>query len=668
MVKRDEFAFSDENDEFDDDLFDLLDEQLTRSFGPSLANRPTTAATPVDPVRENRMRLERFTVARLRELAERYAIPISGNRKEPILQAVAEGMARSETIAIAVNRLSSSIRLALDLAVILDSTGAALDRSTFSKILTAAYQKKSIKATSESSLAELGEAGLAVLLPMSVKIPASIVTYLPPDPQLVLPYTGQLPVIRSTEPFELARLAVHILLLAQAGLVEVRPQPKDGPGNWPVDPTESKAGQKTWSSFGRHTVHRQPLYLSDKSLQKLSEETGQPAGKLDYLARLLGEAGLWSVAKRQVLSMNPTHLASFLSISPAEQMQRLYRVGLNLSSWTEFDLASAKHGLTEVRETSWGVSYPMYLQTKALARKTLFETLRLVPANKWIDVEDLLILQHAMDVPNNHLASNNPIWINHTGKRSEGRNYAEWRPTYGHLYSAILGGPAQWLGIVDTAWDNKQLVAARSTHLAEYYFGRVPDIEVATAQEAKPALFFSFGLEVELNPALASAEILSLLPLLGQIEAPSPLEPAKLASVWKKPKSKGLLRYQLTPDGAARVFELGWTPEKILATFSAAADPAGRTPPPEQIDQRIHAWWERYGRLHIYADLALIEFTDDACLNELLAGTNLNRHLLYVFNPRLVAIRPEGVQEVLESLEANGYTPRLKAGAGDQNG
>jgi hypothetical protein len=59
--------------------------------------------------------------------------------------------------------------------------------------------------------------------------------------------------------------------------------------------------------------------------------------------------------------------------------------------------------------------------------------------------------------------------------------------------------------------------------------------------------------------------------------------------------------------------------------------------------------------------LALVELADDFALTELLAGTTLARILLYRFSPRLIAVRPEGLEAWRAELVAKGYTPKLEA-------
>ncbi|MBI4769398.1 MAG: hypothetical protein HY784_03020 [Chloroflexi bacterium] len=103
-----------------------------------------------------------------------------------------------------------------------------------------------------------------------------------------------------------------------------------------------------------------------------------------------------------------------------------------------------------------------------------------------------------------------------------------------------------------------------------------------------------------------------------------------------------------------RAFEAGWTARGIIAALTEAA----HIEPTVELAKHLERWWENFGRLHLYHDLALIEFSDDFALPELLAGTALSRHLLYRFSPRLIAVRPDSIEELFADLEARGHTPR----------
>ena len=81
---------------------------------------------------------------------------------------------------------------------------------------------------------------------------------------------------------------------------------------------------------------------------------------------------------------------------------------------------------------------------------------------------------------------------------------------------------------------------------------------------------------------------------------------------------------------------------------------------PETWRQRMATWSQNYGKLHVYDDITLIELADDYALQELLSNTSLQEHVIYEFSPRLVAIRPENVDTLIQEMEKRGYTPHVE--------
>ena len=70
-------------------------------------------------------------------------------------------------------------------------------------------------------------------------------------------------------------------------------------------------------------------------------------------------------------------------------------------------------------------------------------------------------------------------------------------------------------------------------------------------------------------------------------------------------------------------------------------------------------WWESFGLVHLYPNLTILELSDDFAIRELLAATSLAQHIIYRFSPRLVAIEPDAVDDLVRELQEKGYTPRV---------
>jgi hypothetical protein len=119
------------------------------------------------------------------------------------------------------------------------------------------------------------------------------------------------------------------------------------------------------------------------------------------------------------------------------------------------------------------------------------------------------------------------------------------------------------------------------------------------------------------------------------------------------------VQYRFTPARACEAFAAGYDAEAILSFLDKAS--VGRVP---QVSRdTLQDWWARYGSLHLYGNLTLVEFADDYTLPELVATSGLARRLIYRFSPRLIAVDPAAVDELLDELVRKGYTPKVVEGA-----
>ena len=64
--------------------------------------------------------------------------------------------------------------------------------------------------------------------------------------------------------------------------------------------------------------------------------------------------------------------------------------------------------------------------------------------------------------------------------------------------------------------------------------------------------------------------------------------------------------------------------------------------------------------MHIYDDISLIELADDYALQEILSNTSLREHLIHQFSSRLVAIRADAIDDLVQEMEKRGYTPYVE--------
>jgi hypothetical protein len=679
-----------ENPADGDPLYVKEEDDLYQPVIPA-AQQPGQAApafTNEELVEDYKACLEGLTVQKLRELAAMRGVPVAGNRREPILTALAEALVDPELIRTAVDSLSTEARLALDLAAVLITIGKGEGRAGMERNIERVLKLRGSKREARNCLEELAAVGLAALSESWLQIPKSVQLYLPADAQL----SGEGASVKyyrpAPAPDRLARLAVHLLLLAQANEIKSgTPHKNSAWGGWPEKTGDDQGFKEPVSMSQNAPVYSQPTYLAKETLSRLEQELGQPSQMLDYVGRLLEMAGLWRVNRKRVMEIRDGGFGRFLALPPAGQARLLFSAAAGLNNWTELDLLLHQDNLRLARRAYSGVSYSAFLNQRVFLRQMLLRYLALIPEGIWAPVEPLLRTIHVLGLDYSYPYVDQNIWMELGGKRVDPKDFSRWSHSYGRFYMAILGGPAHWLGLVDLAEEGERLTAFRLTPYGSFLVGQRRSFEAPEPIPAASPIRFLPGLLVEINPGHANPRVLNLVPLIGKLqprmedafaEQPAPAgqraRAEQRAPAGKRAPSQkgGWLRYHLTPQGAARAFSLGWTVENILSTLEEAAQPgSGRTAPgkdetlapqallPEEVRQRFHAWSESYARFHLYEEIALVELGDDFALNELLVNTRLNAYLLYVFNPRLVAFRPEGVQDLLASLEASGYTPKV---------
>jgi hypothetical protein len=202
----------------------------------------------------------------------------------------------------------------------------------------------------------------------------------------------------------------------------------------------------------------------------------------------------------------------------------------------------------------------------------------------------------------------------------------------------MLSGPLYWQGAVDLAWEKDRLAGFRITPLGAALLAQPVDFQMPTPAEGGRSLEFTREGNLLLRLESASGSLIGLAILLGTVDS----------------GREGAVVVRPNLIGAGRAFEAGWSAERIADTLAAEAG----QPVPSALADALRKWWQDFGSVQIYQDVALMEFGDDYALGELLAGTSLSRYLLYRFSPRLIAIRPEGAAELREELVKKGYTPK----------
>ncbi len=377
------------------------------------------------------------------------------------------------------------------------------------------------------------------------------------------------------------------------------------------------------------------------SLKRLAGELGVAGEYVDFLVRLLLQDDLL-FADGGYLQTHPSD--SLLAYIRQPQEQRIVRLAwayMNLE-WSDFYRAlqgqgdlGLSLGLQRFLQRHHGEIVEQFFTTP---RSFLWHLLGRAPSGQWLDIQ-ALVEQIGAVAPAQALGLDGQVFsFDWARKKLEPGRKEDWLQIYLPLLTALLEGPARWLGLVETGYVEKKLVAFRLTGAGEALLERPFTLPPAAAKPGKPAIRFTAEGGILADLSVCNEQILRLLALL----------PAK--------SEGGGVVYQFVPAMLPIYLDAeGWTIEQIFAVLEQAA--GGPLPP--VLRQKLELWQQNLDRAQFYSTVALIELGDDYALPELLATTDLARYLFYQFGPRLVAVDPTGVPLLQRQMIANGHTPRV---------
>ncbi len=652
-----ENAQDDEESEFDS----MMDE--TALDLPRTANVVSQEESP----QEEYLRLmSGLTVHELREIARYRGIPISGNRKEPILEALAEALSRDISIGEVWQGLSPAARLVAGLLPFVLSSGYSASRNALWK--TAQKWGLHSEDDFQRALDDLKLAGLAFLSASgTISFPSHLPLTLPADPEFTPAFNltdgaGDRAFARlKTEPIafpqEFVQRMTRLLLILQAGgdRFKVNPVTALHPvlqkysylQGWPYDlqdlnalAKEKNPGQALWTRSFR--IAAAPSPLADETRQSLAALLHIDNAQVDFSVRLLEANGLLKIKEGQPLQIDQEKAQAWLQLTPYERASEMLVAYADMDNWTEFDLAFERRPDLAFRRSprySSGISYEHMLSLLADSRRMLMYQVRRQPAGRWTDFEAFLERARRLSNVISAFTTSVPWYFELKGRKLDLGKLDDWKAFYGIFVEAVLNGPLRWQGLVEVATHARRPVAFRLTEFGAALLLQGIPYQFPSFDSSSPALEYAPDGSLLLHAESASGELLKLLSLFGE---------ARLSS-------HSAIAYQVSAAGAANAFSAGWSHDQVVAILQEAAGASL----PAELSNSLQKWWRDYGSLHIYEDIALIQLGDDHALNELLASTSLSRYLLYRFNPRLVAVRPEGIDLLREEMVKKGYTPKI---------
>jgi hypothetical protein len=640
-------------DEVEEDLNADLDFDLLEDFPAPKTRPPAPQAHPVllpaarpDMIRADWLKhFESLTVSDMRSLASARGVKLKGTLRDQVTEGLLRAMEDPQKLAECIQNLAPDTRRLLDLLCALPGASPDFSLPQIMPYLEAALANGQKTRPLSDLLEELRKFGLYIeptisrFYPVPLQVLAQSAL---PDAGLFKHYGAEPRRISPAQPFQTTRLVLRLLLLAQGGRLHCGPRP-GGKNNWPMPADAQKSGSEI-------EIYAEPAYLEASLRAGLARGLEISEAQVDLAARLLEADHFWHYRAPEKLT---DRLVPWLQFTPQEQSRQLFNRALSFPSLVELELAR-KPGFTPWR--SGAAVYKAFLESLGHTRLRLARLLARLPVGQWVEIESILRTVHGLqpgwsmefasrqtDPYSTRIWQSAHEWASIARKRVNPLSFEEWRKTYGLFHLAILTYTLPWLGMLDVGWQGDQPVAVRLSEFGEFLVGRRGDYPLPQLKSQAPALVVLPDWTVELDLDAASLDLINLLLQIAVPASGSKTEGRKLA-------------YRLTDQGLGRAFETGWTLERILVSLTAATD----KPLPVELVQRMQPLWEHFGRLQIYEDMTLIEFADDFCLPELLAGTRLSQILVTTFSPRLVAVRTEAAADFVAELQAKGYTPHYE--------
>ena len=611
------------------------------------------------------------TIRELREIAKARGIPIKGNRKDPIVEELAARLSDLGGIHDELNRIGGErtgdllTQLAYLHLTLPPGYGLPMEQlvDEFHK-----RQKSRDRGLAHRQILDLNQRGLLLTFKQDsaayYTLPLAVRACLPPRPGLIPLYSGEEIVqVRETSATQSTQ-AMYALWehIAKRSLREHASPPRQQiEDQWPEllgwdhVPSEIKEIERRGAARRKqyyYSPYREPVtvpipayHLTSGDRKTLRRKTGCSDEEIELCYALLDRLGTLTGNPGKRISAHKEVFQQFLSLPPTAQMRVILGAWKTLDTWSEMDIVLRAHDDVRLRRSLAYTTYkPQDLYREwAHGRQAVLRFLSTLQENVWISLDGFLKTIYNTTPNLVHVLSDSAVWWFDSlkTKKQFGTTFDDWQQSNGRFAWAMLEGPLLWLGAVNLGYRGGQPVAFKLTPVGSFALDRrlalVDDDSQVAAQDA---VQIRDNLTLTVIPSLVPAQLHDMLHLIGRLEKATP----------------GRFVYRITAEGMLRALEQGQTIERITASLKELC---GRDIPPAW-QERFHTWSQNYGKLHVYESVTLIELADDFALQEIMINTSLREHLIYQFSPRLVAIRPDAVDTLVQEMEKRGYTPRVE--------
>ena len=469
-------------------------------------------------------------------------------------------------------------------------------------------------------------------------VPLLYAGWLPEIAAPVLVYNGQVEAPSAAGIDTIDTEVEHLLASIETTRPEIQ-RPKTGLNGLKGNPYQQ----------GGLVVLPRPRLLAPEVLSRWGFTTAAEQERAGFLVELLLNADLCRIDSTPTgrLTVSQASMSAWQDFTLAERHTRMIEAWMMQRArpgmppqpgpgWHELDLALRMSTYQLHQSAGWGVTRDPLEHTAAVLRAWLLTWLQALPANTWYSYHGFCdLLYHVQP----DLLRWSPIGTAWTWYHDDERidlshmGFQVWMATYGTMVQAWLAGPASWLGLVQVATEHGRIAA----------FLR-PGVLQGEEMADLPAdtLEFLDDHAIRLRNLWQAG---SLRPIVRRIAA-------------EETRTREMTLYRIDAAAFRETLRAGIDAGQVSQSFAEAGFPL-----PAAVQRMLQQWQEHAGRHQIYDNLAVIEFSDDRTLEELMATTRLGQQggqSAYYLSPRcLVILDPQSVPGLLEELRRKGYTPQV---------
>ncbi len=417
-------------------------------------------------------------------------------------------------------------------------------------------------------------------------------------------------------------------------------------GEWDYVPQEVEQIKSSYVPSGALTIPFLPFW-ADETLDTLETFAGGSRDLGNWIAGMLLTLGIVRATDDGNAHVDAEQVKAWRGQTPAEQQRALWHAwGNGAVAFGELRMATTRASLTAQRASlDESFTHRTLVEEMGAARQFVARLLAPLEPQTWYSWKAFAETTRDLRADFLHTHTHNNTWFLIAAKtrhRYDPGNTRHWDEAYRPVLATLFEGGLRWLGAVELAYDRQELVAFQVTALGAWLLSAdqasPPPAAVRAEEPGVAAIHWLDDTTVRLRATTAAAK---LMPLVRAFADPT----------------REVLAFRVSNVSLARAFERGVTLPEIAEKFESVGAPL-----PPALRARMDTLAANYGRVHLYERLTVLELADDLALRELIAGTSLGKHIVHQFSPRLVVVRDEGVDELVNELVKKGYTPKVVVG------